>query len=156
MINKMNNMAKDFTVTLHTDQTPKEVFNAIRNVRAWWSGFYEEEIIGKTEKLNDEFTFRAGNGAHNTTQRLIEVIPNKKVVWLITHSELSFLEKKDEWIGTKIIFEISKEGAKTKLQFTHQGLNSEIECYHTCTSAWNLYLQKKLLPIIAPKKLVSL
>lgn len=148
-------MAKDFTLTLSTNLSPKEVFQAIRNVRAWWSGFYSEEITGQAENLNDEFTFKAGDGAHHTTQRLIEVIPDKKIVWLITYSELTFLEKKDEWTGTKIMFEISVEGEITKLRFTHQGLNPEIECYTACSSAWSLYIQQKLAPLIGSNQLTA-
>ena len=87
---------KNFTITLVVDQTAEEVFNAVRNVRGWWSGYYSEEINGSTKERNDEFSFRAGSGAHYSMQKLIEVIPNKKVVWLVTDSKLDFLENKDE------------------------------------------------------------
>ena len=143
---------KNFTTTLIVDQTPEEVFNAIRNVRGWWSGYYSEEIKGDTEKLNDEFSFRAGGGAHYSRQKLIEVIPNKKVVWLITDSKLDFLEKKNEWTGTRVSFDISTKGNKTELVFTHEGLIPEIECYNSCAPAWSQYLHNKLLPLITSGK----
>ena len=139
---------KNFTTTLIVDQTPEEVFNVVRNVRGWWSGYYSEEFEGNTEKLNDEFSFRAGGGAHYSRQKLIEVIPNKKVVWLVTDSKLDFLEKKDEWTGTKVSFDISTKANKTQLVFTHDGLMPEIECYNSCAPAWSQYLQNKLLPLI--------
>ena len=139
---------KNFTTTLIVDQTPEEVFNVVRNVREWWSGYYSEEFEGNTEKLNDEFSFRAGGGAHYSRQKLIEVIPNKKVVWLITDSKLDFLEKKDEWTGTKVIFDILKKDTRTQLVFTHDGLMPEIECYDACAPAWSQYLHNKLLPLI--------
>lgn len=138
----------DFTLTLTTEQTPREVFKAIINVRDWWSGYYSEKIEGGMEKLNDEFSFRAGGDVHYSKQKLVEVLPDKKVVWLVTESELSFLEKKNEWTGTKVIFEISKKNGKTQLVFTHEGLTPEIECYDTCAPTWSLYLQNKLAPLI--------
>ena len=149
----MNN--QHFTTTLLVDQTAEEVFKAIKNVRAWWSGYYAEEIEGGTEKLNDEFSFRAGGGVHYSKQKLVEVIPNKKIVWLVTDSELSFLENTKEWIGTRIVFEISKKGSQTQLTFTHEGLVPEIECYDSCAPAWSQYLQNKLLPLITTGKTVT-
>ena len=41
---------QDFTATISVDQTPQEAFNAIKNVRGWWS----ENIEGGTSKLGDE------------------------------------------------------------------------------------------------------
>lgn len=139
---------KNFTYSIQTEKSPEHVFKAIREVRSWWSGLYNESFSGETKELNDEFSFRAGDGAHYSKQKLVEVIPNKRVVWLITESELSFLEQKDEWVGTKIVFEISEKDGKTELVFTHQGLTPEIECYDSCAPAWSMYLQEKLLPLI--------
>jgi hypothetical protein len=140
--------ASDFTHTLLTGKTPHDVFQAITNVRGWWSGYYSEEIKGGTEKLHDEFSFLAAGGAHYCKLKLVEVIPDKKVVWLVTESALSFLEKKDEWTGTKVIFEISKQNDKTQLVFTHLGLTPEIECYDSCAPAWSRYLQNRLHPML--------
>ena len=139
----------NFSVSLLVDQSPEKVFRALTDVRGWWSGFYSEEIEGSAEHLHDEFTFRAGGDTHYSKQKLVEVIPNKKIVWLVIDSNLDFLKKKDEWTGTKIIFEISKVGTKTQVVFTHEGLTPAIECFDACSNAWNLYLQNPLLELIA-------
>src|SRR4051812_22152296 len=115
----------DFTFTLLTDKSPHAVYKAINNVREWWSGYYSEQIEGSTEKTDDEFTFTAAGGAHISKQKLVEVVPDKRIVWLIADSELNFIEKRDEWTGTKVIFDISKKGDQTQLVFTHEGLTPE-------------------------------
>lgn len=139
---------QDFTTTLLVNQTPETVFRAIKNVRGWWTGYHAEEIIGETENLHDEFTFSAAGGAHYSKQKVIEVIPNKKVVWLVTDSRLSYIEKTDEWIGTKIIFDISEKGNKTQLTFTHEGLTPAVECFDSCAPSWTQYVHERLLPLI--------
>jgi Activator of Hsp90 ATPase homolog 1-like protein len=137
----------NFTTTILVDQTPKEVFNAVNNVSGWWQG----EVEGSTDKLNDEFTYRMKE-FHFSKQKLVEVIPDKKVVWLITESKLNFLKDKSEWTGTKISFEISKEGNKTQLRFTHQGLVPEIECYGDCSNAWGQLIEQSLFSLITTGK----
>ena len=141
-------MTKDFTTTFLVDQSTQEVFNAVTNIRGWWQGLYAEQIEGKTQNLNDEFIFRAGDGAHHTRQKLVELIPGKRVVWLVTFSELTFIKKQDEWHGTRLVFDISNKGKKTQLKFTHEGLVPEVECYDACSSAWQQYLEEKLLSLI--------
>lgn len=138
----MGNEIKNFTFSFESVQTPQDIFDTLIDIRKWWTGFYGEEIIGSSKKLNDEFIFRAGNGAHYSKQRLIEFVPDKKISWLVTDSNLSFLDKTNEWTNTKICFEISKQANKSQITFTHQGLVPKIECYNACSAGWTKYLEK--------------
>ncbi len=133
----------DFTTTILVDQTPKEAFNAINNVRGWWS----EEIEGSTDKLNDVFKYHYKD-VHNCKMKLIEVVPDKKVVWLVMDNYFNFTKDKSEWKGTKIIFEIAEAGNKTQIRFTHMGLVPEYECYDICRNAWSQYIQQSLFKLI--------
>ena len=138
---------KDFSITLLLDQSPKEVFDAVNDVRGWWS----EKLEGKSHQLNDEFIFRYLD-KHWSKHKLTEVVPNKKVVWLVTDGELSFLEDKDEWTGTSMSFEITPKGNKTELLFTHHGLVEDIECCDACTRGWNFFIHKSLHRLITTGK----
>ena len=137
----------DFTTTLLVDQTPQEVFDAINNVRGWWS----EEIDGSTEKLNDEFLYHYKD-VHISKMKLVEVDPRKKIVWLVMDNYFSFTKDKSEWKGTKIIFDISEKDGKTQLQFTHQGLVPAYECYEVCHDAWSNYIKTSLRSLITTGK----
>src|ERR1044072_1553224 len=137
----MNN--QDFTTTILFDQTPQEVFNAINNVRGWWS----QEIEGNTEKLNDEFTYHYKE-MHRSKMKIIESIANRKIVWLVLDNYFSFNTDKTEWTGTKIIFEIAEKNNQTQLHFTHQGLVPAYECYDACVSGWTQYIEHSLSALI--------
>ena len=131
---------ENFSYSFKTQKTSEEVFAILQDVKQWWSGLFEETINGKNQKLNDEFTFKAGGGIHNTTQRLIELVPNEKIVWSVTESNLSFLKDPTEWKGTKFRFDLSTEGKNTIVTFTHEGLVPQVECYADCSAGWTGYL----------------
>jgi len=136
-----------FTTTFLVDQTPQEVFNAINNVRGWWSA----ELEGNSTQLNDVFEYRHKE-FHYSKHRLTEVTPDKRIVWLTTDSSLSFTKDPDEWTGTSIIFDITQLGDKTQLLFTHEGLTPRVECYNDCSSGWTHYIHKSLYPLITTGK----
>lgn len=130
----------NFTKTFTTTKSPSDVFGIIKDVRKWWVGLFGEEIEGSSTKLNDEFTFKAGEGMHYTKHKVIELVPDKRIVWLVTESNLSFAKKVDEWTNTKMCFEISVKDNKTHVSFAHQGLIPKLECYNNCSAAWSQYL----------------
>ena len=138
---------QNFTITILVDQSPKEVFNAINNVRGWWS----EEIEGGTEKLNDEFTYHYKD-VHISKMKLIEVIPDKKVVWLVIDNHFNFTKDINEWKGNKIIFDIDQKDNKTQLKFTQVGLVPQYECYDVCRDAWSNYIKNSLRSLITTGK----
>ncbi len=138
---------KNFTKSILVSQSPQEVFDAVNNVRGWWQG----EIKGGTDKLNDEFDYHMGD-VHFSKQKIVETIPGKRVVWLVTESKINFVADKEEWVNTKIVFDIADEGGKTKLTFTHHGLVPAIECYGGCSGAWGQLIEKSLFSLITTGK----
>ena len=137
----------DFSTAILVDQTPNEVFDAINNVRGWWS----EEIEGSTNHLNDELTYHYED-VHRCKMKIIEFIPNEKVVWLVLDNYFKFTKDKSEWTGTKIIFEITRQDDKTQLRFTHLGLVPEYECFEICRDAWSNYVRNSLRNLISTGK----
>ena len=138
---------KDYTITYTVDQSPEEVFNAINNVRGWWS----EEIEGRTDKLGAEFKFHYQD-LHRTTQKITELVPGKKVAWHVVESHINFVKDKAEWKDTDVVFEIARKGKKTELRFTHIGLVPTIECYGNCSGAWGFYVNESLRGLITTGK----
>jgi len=140
-------VGQDFTVAFLVDQSPDEVFDAINNVRGWWS----EEIEGDTDRLSAEFKFHYRD-FHRSTQKITELVRARKVVWHVTDAQLNFVEDKTEWKGTDVVFEIARKGDKTELRFTHVGLVPACECFEKCSGGWSLYAGESLRELITTGK----
>ena len=119
MANK-NYKAANYTVEIEVAKSPDDVFNHVINLSKWWP----EEFEGENIKLNTEFVFRTGDG-HYSKNKVVEFVPNQKVVWLTTGS----IRKIDnfDWTGTKMIFELTPKGDNTLLKFTYDGVVLENE-----------------------------
>jgi len=138
---------KSYTTAITVDQSPQEVFEAINNVRGWWS----QEIDGSTDALSAEFQFRYKD-VHRSTHKITEFVPGRKVVWHVVDSRINFVQDKTEWNGTDVVFEITGKDDKTELRFTHRGLVPTIECYGGCSGAWDFYINDSLRSLITAGK----
>ncbi|MFS8130394.1 MAG: SRPBCC family protein [Candidatus Dojkabacteria bacterium] len=134
---------KDYTTSFVVDKSPSEVFSAILKPQEWWSDL----IVGGTEKVGDIFDYHYQD-VHKTKIKIIEVIPDQKVIWEVLENYFNFTKDKNEWVGNKMIFEITSEGDITKLTFTQKGLVPQYECYEVCNTAWGSYINDSLKKLI--------
>ncbi len=138
---------QNYSTTLLVDQSPQEVFAAIKNVRGWWS----EEILGYTSHVGAEFTYH-----YQDVQRcrflIEELVPREKIIWLVLDSYFNFAKDDSEWTGTRISFEIFKKDDHTQINFTHLGLIPHFECYNSCSNSWGYYINGSLRSLITTGK----
>lgn len=140
-------MDKSFSASIVVDKDPSTAFNSIKNFRAWWS----EEIEGVTDELDESFFYHYKD-IHLCKLRLIEVIPDNKLVYEVLDNQFSFVEDKTEWVGTKLVFNIATEAENTRVEFIHEGLVEEYECYAICNESWNSYIKNSLYKLITTGK----
>lgn len=134
-----------YRATIEVTNPRQEIFRRITgDVAKWWGG---NDFSGSSTNTNDEFIIHHP-GAHYSKQKLVEVIPDKKVVWLVTESKLDWLKRHDEWTGTKMVFEISAGSNSNLLHFTHEGLVPEREGYARCSAGWDMVIKDWLHTLI--------
>jgi activator of Hsp90 ATPase-like protein len=136
-----------FSTSFTVDRSAREVFEAVTNVRGWWTG----EIEGTADTLGAEFTYRYPD-LHDSRQRVTELVPDRKVVWRVTEAHLSFVEDPGEWTGTEIVFEIVPRGGRTEVRFTHEGLRPSFECFDQCSNAWGFFVNGSLRGLVTTGK----
>ncbi|MDQ1540164.1 MAG: hypothetical protein QOH29_890 [Actinomycetota bacterium] len=134
---------RDYSTAYTVEQSPAEVYAAILNVPAWWTG----QVEGTTDVIGAEFSYRHPP-QHYSRQRVSDLEPGGRVVWQVVDSELSFVSEPAEWTGSEIVFEIAPVSGGTELRFTHVGLMPDVECYDACSSGWIHYVTGSLHSLI--------
>jgi len=136
---------QEFTCSITVHVSPAEAFEKISDVSEWWV----KDVEGNTKNLNDEFTVHFGTTWKSF--RIIEHIPEKKIVWLVTDCNLPWNKDLKEWRNTKVVWEISEANNATQITFTHVGL-ADLDCADQCENAWGGYIQKSLFDYISTGK----
>ncbi|NUS45130.1 MAG: SRPBCC domain-containing protein [Mycobacteriaceae bacterium] len=135
--------ADDFTATITVDATAAEAFDAVNDVRGWWS----ETIEGTSGAVGDSYRFEVPD-VHRCTMTTTESIPGVRLVWHVSDSYLSFIADTTEWDDTDVVFDIAEHDGKTEIRFTHVGLRPADECYAVCSNAWGAYVTESLRSLI--------
>lgn len=135
--------SRGYSTSFTVDESPAQVYAAILDVPAWWTG----QVEGTTDVVGAEFSYRHPP-QHYSRQHVAELEFASRVSWDVVDSELSFVSESDEWTGSRISFEITPVKTGTQLRFTHVGLVPDVECYDACSTGWMHYITASLHSLI--------
>jgi len=130
---------KDFNSSITASISAGEATRKISNLPGWWGVSFS----GHSEKQDDKFTIKMGEDAYfNFT--VTELIPGKRIVWLVTDCHMPWYADKKEWANTRLIFDLHENDGVTALTFKHEGLTPAVACYKDCEKGWTHWIQKSL------------
>jgi hypothetical protein len=139
-------MDGSFSTKFTTRLSPAEVINGITHVNGWWA----TNVTGNTKNLDDIFTVRFGKTF--STIKVIEVVRDKKLVWLVTDCDLPLFQNPKDWLNTKLLWELNRDENETEVKFTHEGLTPGKSCYEDCNKGWTYYICESLRKLITDGK----
>ncbi|MBL7952628.1 MAG: SRPBCC domain-containing protein [Flavobacteriales bacterium] len=140
----------NYARTLIVPRAPEDVYRAIADIAAWWT----INVEGSAEKVGDAFIIQfndpvTGRLIHRTAQRVIEAVPGRRLAWTVTECHMPWLEDKEEWKGTTMVFEIAPVVEGSRIEFVHIGLTAEVECFEQCERGWAYFLIESLQELIS-------
>ena len=65
--------------------------------------------------------------------KVLELDPGNRVLWQVVDGPA-------EWIGTKVRFDLKREGDWTIILFKHQDWKESVEFMHHCSTKWAMFL----------------
>jgi len=133
---------RGYATALVVCATAQDVHAAVTNPRGWWG----ELVAGGAAVVGDEFTFEVPD-VHWSRLRVAESEP-ERVVWDVVDARLEYVEEREEWVGTRIVFELEPVAEGTRLSFAHDGLLPELACYDSCSVAWTSLIHDSLRRLV--------
>jgi len=103
-----------------------QALTTLEGLSGWWS----QKTEGENE-IGGVVQFRFGAGGFD--MNVLELEPNKRVLWEV-------VDGPEEWIGTKVSWDLKQEGDYTVILFRHQGWREPVEFMHHCSTKWAIYL----------------
>jgi uncharacterized protein YndB with AHSA1/START domain len=109
--------------------SPHQAYQAL-TTREGLSGWWTDDTKGESD-VGDVLQFRFGAGGFD--MKVLELEPAKRVQWQV-------VDGPEEWIGTKVNWDIRQEGDWTIVLFKHQGWKEPVEFMHHCSTKWGVFL----------------
>jgi uncharacterized protein YndB with AHSA1/START domain len=107
----------------------REVYTALTTVEGL-SGWWTSSTQGQS-KVGGVLQFRFHAGGFD--MKVLELRPDQHVLWQV-------VDGPDEWLGTKVSFDLKQEGDWTIVLFRHLGWKEPVEFMHHCSTKWGVFL----------------
>jgi uncharacterized protein YndB with AHSA1/START domain len=116
--------------------SPDKVYAALTTVdglAGWWTADTDGDA-----NVGGVLRFRFKQGGFDT--KVLEAQPGQRVLWEV-------VDGPEEWVGTRISFELKQEDDFTIVLFRHEGWREPVEFMYHCSTKWATFLMslKKLV-----------
>ncbi|MBJ8345474.1 SRPBCC domain-containing protein [Antrihabitans sp. YC2-6] len=106
-----------------------EVYTALTTIDGL-SGWWTDDTSGDTN-VGGVLEFRFELGGFDMEIQTLE--PAERVLWQV-------VDGPEEWIGTKVSFDLRQEGDYAMVNFKHEGWREPVEFMHHCSTKWAVFL----------------
>jgi uncharacterized protein YndB with AHSA1/START domain len=103
------------------------VLTTLEGLAGWWT----TDTQGNCN-VGGVIQFRFGTRG-SIDMKVLELDPAKRVLWQVVGGP-------QDWIGTKVSFELTQDDDFTIILFKHQRWKKAIEFMHHCSTKWALFL----------------
>ena len=103
-----------------------QALTTIKGLSGWWTSDTRGE-----SRAGGIIQFRFGAGGFD--MKVLGLDSARRVEWLV-------VDGPQEWLGTKVIFELRQEADWTIVLFKHQGWKEPVEFMHHCSTKWAVFL----------------
>jgi uncharacterized protein YndB with AHSA1/START domain len=104
-----------------------KALTAIEGLSGWWT----IDTQGQS-KVGEVVKFRFGD-LGGFDMKVLELDPAKRVLWQV-------IDGPEEWIGTKVSFDLKQDGDYTIIHFKHEGWKEAMEFMYHCSTKWAIFL----------------
>lgn len=108
----------------------KDVYRAL-TTRQGLAGWWTTDTRGSCD-LGGVIEFHFGTNGR-IDMKVLELDPAKRVVWQV-------VDGPQDWIGSKVSFDLKQEGEQTTVLFKHAGWKEQSEFMHHCSTKWATFL----------------
>ena len=108
-----------------------EVYEALttaEGLAGWWTN----DTTGDGGRVGDALRFRFGSHG-GFDMRVLELEPAAHVLWEVVGGP-------EEWIGTRVRWDLRREGEFTIVLFRHEDWREPVEFMHHCSTKWGAFL----------------
>jgi uncharacterized protein YndB with AHSA1/START domain len=103
-----------------------KALTTLEGLSSWWTNNTQGE-----SRVGGVIRFRFGAGGFD--MKVLELEPATSVLWQV-------VDGPEEWIGTKVRWDLRQQDGYTIILFTHQGWREPVEFMHHCSTKWAVFL----------------
>ena len=135
-------MDKSFSREITVSVSASDAYRALTtDFDKWWAPYTADTLeVGGTIKFHLDPTY--------WTMRFTKLVPDRIVE--LECIEANHIDEgspdsiREEWLGTKLRWEIEPGQEGTKISLVHEGLTPSLGCYEICNMGWDYFFVNSL------------